>query len=311
MSDFSILPDYLRTQAGTLLIVICLYFLIHFIKILRLFLLMKFSGFIKSSFIEFVPIACIAVAISYSLPFKTGELAGPKLYTDHFDVSPGHSFSVIVASKIFDVLCTVPMVTLVLFQQHTYDIFELLIFFYTIIFISTIGVAALISRSFGQFLISFLKKHIKGPLAKLVNKIEVLLTEYYDSLNTILKPFKAKISFIITTIARWSVEIFAWYLILQSFNFNLSIMQVATFLALVIIVGVATGAPGGFGTPQLTGVGILIIYGAKPEIASIAMIVGISLVTVSYLSSGGFGLAVFFAKSIFIHKKKKRHYVSS
>jgi uncharacterized protein (TIRG00374 family) len=234
----------------------------------------------------------IAGTIATFGPLKSGELIAMEIYQQHHNIERGESLSVIVVGRIFDVVSVLILTILVIFSLPLSSISEFIVYLVLLTLILIVAIFVLLSSDMGMKVLALFRPLFRWKFTTWYDRLTKLAGDYYQSLE-LIGSSKRNISILfIFTISRWFLEVLFMYVLLQSFDINLTVLQIAPIVGLSYAIGVSSGTPGALGTFQLTAVTILYQYDYSLDLASLALLVGATLSIIINIVLGVLGTIV-------------------
>ena len=286
MGDFEVIFKLLANNYTVVFVLIITSVSIFYARVFRNYFLLKQNEFLDASFRKFLLQGTIAGTVSVYGPLKSGELLAIKIYDDYFSTEKSDALSMVVVSRIFDVVIVILLASSAIFfipRSLLGDLFFVLGF---IISVLICIIFALLYKPIGLSILAWLLRHTPKSMKEKVGKLNHFFVRYYDTYPLILKNKQTRILFVLTSLFRWCVDLFASWFLLYSFEIRLNFLMILPIVGFSYAIGVASGTPGALGTAQLTSLSILLLYGIDETLAATALIFGTAINTLVILALG-------------------------
>ncbi len=251
-----------------------------FIKAYRYYILIKPSNpFVR--LVPFFPVFFVGYGISVLGPLKSGEIASVEINKRGLNISRSSSFAAIVFFRLLDVYFVLLFFLFSLFYtvpkllqfEGTTILYIILLVCVAVTIVMSIFV---FSPPFGKLLYAILffltnKINKKSGVWLEINLLP-FLNNYYNSLKFLYSQSYILIIVLISTLIRWLIEFYAFYLTLLAFSASISFLDVSSISAITIIIGIISFAPAGLGTGTLSSQLLLEQLGILSAIAGAAIL---------------------------------------
>jgi len=247
LSDAEILyHKFVSANYQLLLVAMGFFSLGYFFRAFRWVVMLRFMG-MRISLSKNLVIYFTGYAFTMT-PGKLGEAVRSKYLEDEFNFSPSKTIPTIFAERYYDVIGVLAVAFLSVGAIKTEN---------PLVFLSVVLLVAFYFGVKKRF-----AKKILSPLSKIkrLDKLNVKLMEYLETVEMLMKPriFIASSSI---TILSWFVEAIGAYYIFEAFGINLGLSESIFIYVITSLIGAASFLPGGVGGTEGSLLGLLLLKG--------------------------------------------------
>jgi uncharacterized protein (TIRG00374 family) len=289
--DYELLRRQLTDNIWGIIFLIFLGIILQLLRLFRNYYLLLIAEYTDISIKEFLPQGLIGNTISTYGPAKSGEIVVAQIYDSHFNIKVSESMSVIVIGRALDIVIVIALALsgLTIIPRSSIQGF---IFLLTLI-ILIVGtlLALLLNEKYGTMVFAKLISLIPKKFNNFKNRLLIIMNQYYQALPGVVSKPKSRLTLLIFTFVRWTIEVFSFWYLLVLFGFSVPIYFVTPIIGFTYAIGVASGTPGSLGTAQFTTFSFLtLVMLISVDVASTIITLGLSIGTTIQILQISIGL---------------------
>ena len=278
--DWKVIPSHLMSlNPFSLLFYVLLYFLVHFIRVLRWYFLVKPLG--ERNIKRVIHACAIGFAAIVILPLRLGEFVRPYLISKNGSLSMSSALGTVVVERVIDGLSITLLLflTLVTYSGGGETQFLRVAGYSSLAIFLTSLTLIILMQWHRELTVKLIQGIGRRVSVKLTEKVVYILDGFIDGFNT-LKSAKNVFGFFLCTLAYWGINGFAITILARGFGIDLGIWAGFTVLSILVIGIMIPGGPGFTGNYEFfIGKGlILFVPAATMATAGVAFVATIHLV---------------------------------